>query len=115
MKASLLDRGVPIVVGVFAVASGVVLAVGGNWDAATWAVIAASASFLHVIHRCPVPVPIERGEVTINFDGGPHDGGYTNLPSADVPEMLGQEIHAEDATYIVTAVDHTCYTAEVSR
>ncbi|MGO2362176.1 MAG: hypothetical protein ACTH6N_13740 [Brachybacterium tyrofermentans] len=115
MKALLLERGFPIVAGVLAVAAAVVLATRGDWEAATWAVIASAAWFLHVIHQCPVAAPVEGGEVTINFDGGPHDGGWTMLPTADLPEMLGKEIHADDATYTVTAVEHTCYTAEVTR
>lgn len=115
MRAVLLARAFPIVAGVLSVAAGVVLTIRGDWDAATWAVIAAAAWFLHAIHRCAAPGPVERGEVTINFDGGPHDGGWTALPSEDLPEMLGKKIHADDATYTVTAVEHTCYTAEASR
>lgn len=115
MKVVLLERGFPIVAGIISVAAAVVLGIGGNWDAATCAVIAAAAWFLNAMHRCP-PVPeLERGEVTINFDGGPNDGGWTVLPSKDLPEMLGKEIHADDATYTVTAVDHTCYTEKVDR
>lgn len=115
MKRALLDRLGPVIAGTIAVACAVVLAIGGNWDAAEWALVAAIAWFLHAVHRCAAPAPAERGEVTINFDGGPHDGGWTALPSEDLPEILGKEIHADDATYTVTAVEHTCYTAEVSR
>lgn len=115
MKVALLVLAFPIVAGVISVAAGVVLAVRGDWDAATWAIIAAAAWFIQALHRRAPLAPVERGEVTINFAGGPNDGGWTVLPSKDLPEMLGKEIHADDATYTVTAVDHTCYTAEVDR
>lgn len=92
----------------------IVHALDGNIEAMIWAGAAAVLAFIVAIHRCPAPALPERGEITIGFTGGPHDGGWTALPEDGMPELLGQEIRAEGATYTITSVDHTCYTAEVS-
>lgn len=93
-------------------AFGVVAILAGEWQVGVWAVAAGGWALAALRHRCPVPAEPERGGAVVMFIGGPADGAEVELPPV-VGDLQGARVDAGGALYAVTAVDQTCYRAEV--
>lgn len=119
---TLANRAAPLIAGTVAVATGVVLATVGNWEATTWAFLAAVAWFLNASHRCPAPPPLalpDRGVQLIVFTGGPLDRAemISPVPRPDILLLNEDGFDVRGTTYRIGSVHHTAYnaTAEVDR